>query len=116
MNLNKNYYTIREASKLTGIKPNIIRYWEEKFKIIRPIRLESLHRRYTRKDIENILLIKELVYIKGYSLGGVKRFINSNNKIHLNTKSSDDSVSLKILARINKEIKELINNIKNSDQ
>ncbi|MGC8728378.1 MAG: MerR family transcriptional regulator, partial [Elusimicrobiales bacterium] len=66
MNLNKNYYTVQEVSDITGIKAYTLRYWEEKLKIIRPIRLNSLHRRYTRKDIENIIKIKQLLE-KGYS-------------------------------------------------
>lgn len=108
MNLKKNYYTIKEASEITGIKPYVIRYWEEKFKIIRPIRLRSKHRRYTKNDIENILLIKELIYIKGYSITGVKNVLNGKSNEAASDKTSKNSMLLK---HINEEIKSIIKDL-----
>lgn len=105
MNLSKNYYTVREVSDITGIKPYTLRYWEEKLKIIRPIRLNSLHRRYTRKDIENIIKIKELME-KGYSIKGIKNVLYSKRKEKEENQKYDKTKE--ILEKINIEIKQII--------
>ncbi len=106
MNENKNYFTINEVEKLTGIKSYTLRYWEKKTgSIIRPIRLSSLHRRYTRKDIENILKIKELLE-KGYSFKGIKKFFSKRQNEEITKK---DDRFLKTLQEVNKEITEIIN-------
>ncbi|MEF3280740.1 MAG: MerR family transcriptional regulator [Elusimicrobiota bacterium] len=102
----KNYFTIREISKLTGIKPHTIRYWEEKLKIIKPIRLPSLHRRYTKKDIETILEIKDLLYLKGYSIKGIRKILGKN--IVENHQKKSDSKYIDILKDINIEIKKIL--------
>ncbi|MBI4656180.1 MAG: MerR family transcriptional regulator [Elusimicrobia bacterium] len=69
----KNYFTILEVSRMTGMPPYTIRYWESKFKLLRPLRLESGHRRFTKKDLEMINRLKDLILMKGYSLAGAKK-------------------------------------------
>jgi len=105
MNLTKNYYTPKEVSKITGIKEYTLRYWEDKLKIIKPIRLNSRHRRYTVKDIENIIKIKEMLDC-GYSFNGIKNILYRKKKVY-ETKESDKSKEL--LKKINEEIKNIIN-------
>ena len=56
---NKSYFTIGEIEQLTNVAKYTIRYWEKTFGLLKPIRKESRHRRYTRQDIETILKIKE---------------------------------------------------------
>lgn len=116
--MEKNYYTIGEISRITNIKPHVIRYWEEKFKIIRPIRLSSSHRRYTRKDLENILKIKEMLYTQGYSLNGIKKLLNrkvkSKEKTELlknETYSKETEKYKKVLNTVNTELKKLIDDL-----
>ena len=55
MELNKNYFKVKEVVKITGIPAHTIRYWEKKTNLVRPIRLNSGHRIYTKKDIEKTL-------------------------------------------------------------
>lgn len=103
MNQNKNYFTISEASEITKTPKHTLRYWE-KLNLIKPIRLDSKHRRYTKLDLENIEKIKNLLN-NGFSIDGIKRFINSKpNKIENN----ENSRYKKILEMINRELKEII--------
>lgn len=116
MSLAKNYFTIKEISKITGIKPHIIRYWEKKLNLITPIRLESQHRRYTRKDIESIILIKDLLYIHGYSLNGIRKILKTKTtkqQLKDNITNTSNKKHKDILLQINEEIKKTINEIKN---
>jgi len=70
--IEKKFYTISEVSKITGIKPYVLRYWEQEFRLLRPARRESGQRRYTQDDVELINKIKRLLYIEKYSIKGAK--------------------------------------------
>jgi DNA-binding transcriptional MerR regulator len=56
----KRFYTIGEVSRLTGVRPHVLRYWEDQGKIIRPVRKSSRHRLYRAADIQLIFEIKRL--------------------------------------------------------
>lgn len=69
----KLYFRISEVSRLTGLEPYVLRYWESEFKLIKPIRTKSRHRLYKRKDLEIILEIKKLLYEEQYTIAGAKK-------------------------------------------
>jgi Predicted transcriptional regulators len=70
---NKDYFTIGEVSKISGVAEYTIRYWEKAFGLIKPIRKESKHRRYTREDVNTVLKVKELIYKHKMTLEGAKK-------------------------------------------
>src|SRR5436190_19010445 len=74
--LDKYFYTIGDVSKLTGTKPHILRYWESQFKLLRPARRYSGHRKYTQREIDMINRIKYLILDRRYTLAGAKKEIN----------------------------------------
>src|SRR5205085_1399039 len=55
--------------------PYVIRYWESQFGILRPARRESGQRKFTQKEVDAILRIKELLYEKGFTISGAKKFL-----------------------------------------
>src|SRR5512139_1789733 len=67
------YYRIGEVSRVTGLKPHVLRYWESEFKIIKPHKGGSLQRLYRKKDLDLILKIKRLLYEEGFTIAGAKR-------------------------------------------
>ena len=69
----KLYFRISEVSKLTGLEPYVLRYWESEFKLIKPVRTKSRHRLYRRKDLNIILEIKRLLYEEQYTIAGAKK-------------------------------------------
>ncbi len=69
----KSYFRIGEVSKLLGVAPYVIRYWESEFKSIRPMRAKSDQRLYRRKDIEELMVIKELLYNEKFTISGAKK-------------------------------------------
>lgn len=73
---NKDYFTIGDVSKLSGVPEYTIRYWEKAFALIKPIRKESRHRRYTKEDINTILKIKDLIYRHKMTLEGAKKHLS----------------------------------------
>jgi DNA-binding transcriptional MerR regulator len=71
----KEYFTIGEVSQITFVPKYTLRYWEDKFKILRPIRKNSGQRRYHKKEVELIFKIKNLLYDKRYTIEGVKKYL-----------------------------------------
>src|SRR5512137_3151282 len=74
------YYRIGEVSRLTGLKPHVLRYWESEFKVIKPHKGGSLQRLYRRKDLDLILKIKKLLYEEGFTIAGAKKKIRDLEK------------------------------------
>ena len=75
------YYRIGEVSRITGLKPHVLRYWESEFKAIRPHKGGSLQRLYRRKDLDLILKIKKLLYEEGFTIAGAKKRIRDLEKV-----------------------------------
>ncbi|MFN0116757.1 MAG: MerR family transcriptional regulator [Elusimicrobiota bacterium] len=71
----KYFYTIGDVCDITGVKSHILRYWESEFKLLRPARRYSGHRKYTKKDIELIQKIRILIVDRKFTLAGAKREI-----------------------------------------
>ena len=69
----KRYYRIGEVSKLTDVKPYVLRYWENEFRWMAPAKSRSKQRLYRHKDIEVIQLIKRLLYEERYTIAGARR-------------------------------------------
>lgn len=71
----KLYYKIGEVADITKVKPYILRYWENEFKIISPKKSLTKQRVYSKRDIELILEIKRLLYKEKFTLEGAKKRI-----------------------------------------
>jgi DNA-binding transcriptional MerR regulator len=69
---NKLYFKIGEVSKITGVEPYILRYWESEFKLVRPYRTKTNQRLYRKKDVESILKIKTMLYDEKFTIAGAK--------------------------------------------
>jgi len=69
----KLYYRIGEVSRITGVKPYVLRYWESEFRWMAPQKSRSRQRLYRRKDIETILLVKKLLYEERYTIAGARQ-------------------------------------------
>jgi len=71
----KRYFRIGEVSAITGLEAYVLRYWETEFPKISPARSRSGQRLYKRGNIETILLVKDLLYQKKYTIAGAKKFL-----------------------------------------
>ena len=77
----KVYFRIGEVSGLVGVEPHVLRYWESEFKVIRPRRAASNQRLYRRQDVEALLLIRELLHQRGYTISGAKKFLEQGASV-----------------------------------
>lgn len=71
----KMFYKIREVAKIADVKPHVLRYWESEFSILKPSKNKNGQRTYTKKDIDTILQIKQLLHVERYSIAGAKKLL-----------------------------------------
>jgi DNA-binding transcriptional MerR regulator len=68
----KRYFTIGEVSELCAVKPHVLRYWEQEFPQLRPVKRRGNRRYYQRHEVELIREIRRLLYLDGYTIGGAR--------------------------------------------
>ena len=68
----KRYFTIGEVSELCAVKPHVLRYWEQEFPRLRPVKRRGNRRYYQRHEVELIREIRRLLYLDGYTISGAR--------------------------------------------
>lgn len=69
----KAYFRIGEVSKILSVEPYVIRYWETEFKTVNPVRTKTAQRLYRKKDVQELLTIKNLLYAQRFTIDGAKK-------------------------------------------
>ena len=69
----KRYFTIGEVSELRGVKPHVLRYWEQEFPQLKPVKRRGNRRYYQRQDVLMIRQIRSLLYEQGFTIGGARQ-------------------------------------------
>src|SRR5215831_14560035 len=69
----KLFFRIGEVAGLVGVEPHVLRYWEREFRSIRPQKSTKGQRVYSRKDVENLLRVRDLLYRDGFTIAGAKK-------------------------------------------
>ena len=69
----KLYYRIGEVSDIVGVEPHVLRYWETEFRSIRPQKSRKGQRIYSRKDVEKLITVKDLLYSHGFTIAGARK-------------------------------------------
>ena len=95
----KLYYRIGEVAEVVGVEPHVLRYWESEFRSIRPQKSPKGQRVYSRKDLERLLRVKDLLYTEGYTIAGAKRQLKE-----VGSEASDDQVSERALTHVRREL------------
>lgn len=69
----KLYFRIGEVARIVGVEPHVLRYWETEFRSVRPEKSRKGQRVYSRRDVETLLRVRELLYDHRYTVAGAKR-------------------------------------------
>ena len=105
------YKTIGEVSELLQVPQHILRFWEDKFKQVCPLKRKGGRRLYSENDIDLLRRIKVLLYEDGYSIKGVRNYLSKNKIENIKTEGKlkvSDEVIIKL-----KEVVENLTKIKN---
>jgi DNA-binding transcriptional MerR regulator len=79
----KRYFTIGEVSELCGVKPHVLRYWEQEFTQLKPVKRRGNRRYYQHHEVLLIRRIRELLYEQGFTISGARnRLDESVNNAH----------------------------------
>jgi len=76
----KRYFTIGEVSELCGVKAHVLRYWEQEFPQLSPVKRRGNRRYYQRQDVLTIRQIRSLLYDQGYTIGGAKQKLSNEQE------------------------------------
>ncbi|OHD17821.1 MAG: hypothetical protein A2086_12570 [Spirochaetes bacterium GWD1_27_9] len=101
----KEYYSIGDVAEITGVKPTVLRFWEQEFSQIMPVKNKFGHRVYREKDIEIILKIKKLLYEEGLTIKGAKNILNESK--------NENKIDVKIIKNKIEELLRLLDERKN---
>ena len=88
----KRYFTIGEVSELCAVKPHVLRYWEQEFDQLNPVKRRGNRRYYQRQDVLMIRQIRALLYDQGFTIGGARLRLSSDE-------AKDESSQYKQLIR-----------------
>ncbi|WP_290650472.1 MerR family transcriptional regulator [Aquisalimonas sp.] len=75
----KRYFTIGEVSELCAVKPHVLRYWEQEFPQVKPVKRRGNRRYYQRQDVILIRQIRSLLYEEGFTIGGARQRLSGDD-------------------------------------
>jgi DNA-binding transcriptional MerR regulator len=82
----KRYFTISEVGDLCGVKPHVLRYWEQEFTQLRPMKRSGNRRYYQHNEVLMIRRIRELLYDQGFTIHGARNQMQEMGQVHRNQK------------------------------
>lgn len=97
----KRYFRIGEASRIVGVQPYVLRYWESEFPQVRPQRADSNQRTYQKRDLEIILEIRRLLYEEKMTIEGARRRLREE-------KAKEGAKEGLALEQIRRELREVL--------
>jgi len=102
----KRYFTIGEVSELCGVKPHVLRYWEQEFGQLKPVKRRGNRRYYQRHDVILIRQIRNLLYDQGFTIGGARQKLTGDDA------KDDTSQSRQVIRQLRSELEDLLQIIK----
>jgi DNA-binding transcriptional MerR regulator len=102
----KRYFTIGEVSDLCQVKPHVLRYWEQEFPQLKPVKRRGNRRYYQRHDVLMIRQIRSLLYEQGFTIGGARQQLSGD------TAKEDLQQSQQIVKQLRSELEEVLQILK----
>ncbi|MEL7024654.1 MAG: MerR family transcriptional regulator [Pseudomonadota bacterium] len=98
----KRYFTIGEVSDLCAVKPHVLRYWEQEFPQLKPVKRRGNRRYYQRQDVIIIRQIRSLLYEQGFTIGGARQRLTGDEA------KTDVSQSQQLIRQMRVELDEIL--------
>ncbi len=98
----KRYFTIGEVSDMCAVKPHVLRYWEQEFPQLKPVKRRGNRRYYQRQDVLIIRQIRSLLYDDGFTIGGARQRLTGDDA------KSDVSQSQQIIKQLRLELEQVL--------
>jgi DNA-binding transcriptional MerR regulator len=88
----KLFFRIGEVAGLVGVEPHVLRYWEREFRSIRPTKSAKGQRVYSRRDVENLLRVRDLLYRDGFTIAGAKKRLQRGGEPDADAAEASDAL------------------------
>lgn len=98
----KRYFTIGEVSELCQVKSHVLRYWEQEFSQLSPVKRRGNRRYYQRADVLLIRQIRSLLYQQGFTIGGARQQLSGDSA------RDDANQSQQLIRQLRTELEELL--------
>ena len=105
----KRYFTIGEVGELCGVKPHVLRYWEQEFPQLKPIKRRGNRRYYQRHDVVMIRQIRSLLYEQGFTIGGARLQMENGTE---DTTGSSAGLDKGVICQLRTELEEILEILK----
>jgi DNA-binding transcriptional MerR regulator len=102
----KRYFTIGEVSELCDVKPHVLRYWEQEFPQLKPIKRRGNRRYYQRHDVLMVRQIRSLLYNDGFTISGARQQLSGDSA------KQDLSQSHQLVRQLRIELEEVLHDLK----
>ena len=102
----KRYFTIGEVSELCGVKPHVLRYWEQEFNQLKPVKRRGNRRYYQHHEVLLVRRIRELLYNQGFTISGARNRLDEGGAIE--RQAAGAQVEQKTSAGLRDELKSII--------
>ncbi|RZU98666.1 MerR family transcriptional regulator [Spiribacter vilamensis] len=102
----KRYFTIGEVSELCAVKPHVLRYWEQEFSQLSPVKRRGNRRYYQRQDVILIRQIRGLLYLQGFTIGGARQQLSGESA------RDDSNQRQQVVRQIRTELETLLSELK----
>lgn len=102
----KRYFTIGEVSDLCGVKPHVLRYWEQEFNQLKPVKRRGNRRYYQHHEVLLVRRIRELLYNQGFTISGARNRLDEGGAVEI--VAVDKAEAPKITAGLRGEIQSII--------
>jgi DNA-binding transcriptional MerR regulator len=103
----KRYFTIGEVSELCGVKPHVLRYWEQEFTQLKPVKRRGNRRYYQHHEVLLIRRIRELLYEQGFTISGARNKLDARAVTELNQPQSQEP-AVADLGRVRQELEQIL--------
>lgn len=103
----QEFYSIGDVCALTDLKPHVLRYWESQFKLLSPAKNRSGNRVYARREVDVILLVKQLLYTEKYTIDGARQKLDEHRKTGTLRTAARAALELQTIESLERDLTDL---------
>jgi len=104
----KQYFRIGEVAEIAAVEPYVLRFWETEFPFLRPQKSKTNQRLYSRKDVEQVLAIRDLLYEEGFTIAGARRKLSKGLKKAKSERTEVPARARAVFEQVRIEVKGLL--------
>lgn len=105
----REFFSIGDVCELTELKPHVLRYWESQFRFLHPAKNRSGNRVYQRREVELIMLVKQLLYVDKYTIDGARQKVDEQRRNGAIKQATHAALDLLVVNSLERELQRIMN-------